>query len=196
MRVRPWPKWKSPGPRTTERKCVVDAVLTVSGRFDTDEVLGWIAELFPYGAVANLTDRRGECIHSGCPHWRRCFVEHSIRRAAGAKLVVANHALVMVQAALGGGTGGVGVVPAPLVVAECFEVLVLGGTQAGSLGNGGRHDTAFQFGWSAGCTGRGTWVVHTPSPWAIVASRWTWLPSSSEKTRVSAAHSSGNARAT
>jgi ATP-dependent DNA helicase DinG len=62
---------------------------------------GWIAELFPAGAVALLADRRGECIHSACPHWKRCYVEHSIRRAATANLVVANHALVMVQAALG-----------------------------------------------------------------------------------------------
>ncbi|MDB5371329.1 MAG: helicase [Roseomonas sp.] len=62
---------------------------------------GWIAELFPAGAVSLLADRRGECIHSACPHWKRCYVEHSIRRAASAHLVVANHALVMVQAALG-----------------------------------------------------------------------------------------------
>ncbi|WP_408887599.1 ATP-dependent DNA helicase [Roseomonas haemaphysalidis] len=68
---------------------------------------GWIAELFPAGAVSLLADRRGECIHSACPHWKRCFVEHSIRRAETAHLVVANHALVMVQAALGprGGDG-------------------------------------------------------------------------------------------
>ena len=39
---------------------------------------------------------------SACTHWRRCFVEHTIRRARTAELVVANHALVMTQAALGG----------------------------------------------------------------------------------------------
>ena len=47
-------------------------------------------------------DRRGECIHGACTHYRRCFVEHTIRRARTAKLVVANHALVMAQAAWGG----------------------------------------------------------------------------------------------
>ena len=67
---------------------------------------GWLAELFPQGAIALLADRRGECIHSACPHWKKCFVEHSIRRAGTAHLVVANHALVMVQAALGGGEDG------------------------------------------------------------------------------------------
>jgi len=64
---------------------------------------GWMAELFGQGAVLGLADRRGECIRSACPHYKRCFVEHSIRRARTARLVVANHALVMVQAALGGG---------------------------------------------------------------------------------------------
>ena len=52
--------------------------------------------------ILGLADRRGECIHAACPHWRRCFVEHTIRRARTAELVVANHALVMTQAAWGG----------------------------------------------------------------------------------------------
>ncbi len=79
---------------------------TRDGDMQGGDLPGWIAELFPFGAVANLTDRRGECIYSACPHWKRCFVEHSIRRAAEAHLVIANHALVMVQAALGGGEDG------------------------------------------------------------------------------------------
>ncbi len=63
---------------------------------------GWLAELFGPASILGLADRRGECIHAACTHWRRCFVEHSIRRAREADLVVANHALVMVQAAWGG----------------------------------------------------------------------------------------------
>ena len=51
---------------------------------------------------SGLADRRGECIHAACPHWKKCFVEHTIRRARSAELVVANHALVMAQAAWGG----------------------------------------------------------------------------------------------
>ena len=47
-----------------------------------------------------LADRRGECIHSACPHYHRCFIEKSVRRARRARIVVANHALVMIQAAL------------------------------------------------------------------------------------------------
>jgi ATP-dependent DNA helicase DinG len=54
------------------------------------------------GRGMGLQDRRGECIHSACPHYRRCFIERSVRKARRARLVVANHALVMIQAALGG----------------------------------------------------------------------------------------------
>ena len=67
---------------------------------------GWISELFAPGTLMGLADRRGECIRSACSHYRKCFVEHSIRRARTSRLVIANHALVMVQAALGGGEDG------------------------------------------------------------------------------------------
>jgi ATP-dependent DNA helicase DinG len=63
---------------------------------------GWLAELIGRGRVGWLADRRGECVHSACPHFRRCFVEKNIRKARQARIVVANHALVMAQAALGG----------------------------------------------------------------------------------------------
>ncbi len=63
---------------------------------------GWLAELIGRGRVNGLADRRGECVHSACPHFRRCFVEKNIRSARNARIVVANHALVMTQAALGG----------------------------------------------------------------------------------------------
>ncbi|WP_376097336.1 ATP-dependent DNA helicase [Roseomonas sp. CCTCC AB2023176] len=79
------------------------ALATRDGDMQGGDFPGWIAELFPWGHVAGLTDRRGECIHAACPHWRKCVVEHTIRRARTARLVIANHALVMVQAALGGG---------------------------------------------------------------------------------------------
>ncbi len=47
-----------------------------------------------------LTDRRGECIYSACQHYRKCFVEKAVRKSHHADLVVANHALVMHQAAV------------------------------------------------------------------------------------------------
>ena len=40
------------------------------------------------------------------------------------------------------------------------------------------------------------WVVQTPSPWAMVARRWTCVPTRREMTWVSASHSCGNSAAT
>ncbi len=60
---------------------------------------GWLAGLFRRsGALPALTDRRGECIHAACPHYRRCFIEKSQRQGQQASLVIANHALVMANA--------------------------------------------------------------------------------------------------
>ncbi len=78
------------------------ALATEDGDLQGGDLPGWFAELFDNALLASLADRRGECIHSTCPHWRRCFVEHTVRRAQHADLVVANHALVMAQAAWGG----------------------------------------------------------------------------------------------
>jgi ATP-dependent DNA helicase DinG len=78
------------------------AAVTIDGDIQGGDLPGWLGDLFPLGTLAGLADRRGECIHGGCPHYRRCFVEHTIRRARTADLVVANHALVMAQSAWGG----------------------------------------------------------------------------------------------
>ncbi len=78
------------------------ALATTDGDLQGGDLPGWFGELFGQGNAGGLADRRGECIHGACPHYRRCFVEHTIRRARTAELVVANHALVMAQAAWGG----------------------------------------------------------------------------------------------
>ncbi len=78
------------------------AVTSADGDIQGGDLPGWLGELHGQTAITALADRRGECIHSACPHWRRCFIEHTIRRAKTADLVVANHALVMTQAAWGG----------------------------------------------------------------------------------------------
>ncbi len=62
----------------------------------------WLADLVGRDLTLGLRDHRGECIYSACPHFQTCFIERSIRRARRAEIVVANHALVMTQAALGG----------------------------------------------------------------------------------------------
>jgi ATP-dependent DNA helicase DinG len=62
---------------------------------------GWLNGLFGRVARASLTDRRGECVYAGCPHYRRCFIERAVQASATADLVIANHALVMVNAVRG-----------------------------------------------------------------------------------------------
>ncbi|HEY2069049.1 MAG TPA: ATP-dependent DNA helicase [Rhizomicrobium sp.] len=49
--------------------------------------------------LREVTDRRGECVYAACPHYRTCFIERVVRRARHAPIVVANHALVIAQAA-------------------------------------------------------------------------------------------------
>jgi ATP-dependent DNA helicase DinG len=56
----------------------------------------FLAASLPLGEI---TDRRGECIYAACPHYRICFIERAIRRARHAPIVIANHALVIAQAA-------------------------------------------------------------------------------------------------
>ncbi|MEO9492444.1 MAG: ATP-dependent DNA helicase, partial [Marinomonas sp.] len=62
---------------------------------------GWLGTLFRKRGIAALTDQRGECVYAGCPHYKKCFIERSARDSAQADLVIANHALVMVNAARG-----------------------------------------------------------------------------------------------
>ena len=62
---------------------------------------GWLGTLFRQRGIAALTDRRGECVYAGCPHYRKCFIERASRASARADLVIGNHALVMVNAARG-----------------------------------------------------------------------------------------------
>ncbi len=62
----------------------------------------WLTDLLGRPQTAGLADRRGECIHAACQHYNKCFVEKSMRRAKRADIVVANHALVMINAAYAG----------------------------------------------------------------------------------------------
>ena len=75
------------------------ARFTADGDMVGGDLPGWLPGLFRRGtALPALTDRRGECIRSACPHWRRCFIERSVREGQKASLVIANHALVMANA--------------------------------------------------------------------------------------------------
>jgi len=75
---------------------------TRNGDMIGGDLPGWLPEVLGREKVLGLADRRGECIYAACTHYQKCFVERTVRRARYADIVVANHALVMAQAALGG----------------------------------------------------------------------------------------------
>ena len=78
------------------------AAATRDGDLSGGDFPGWMVDLLGPARTLGHADRRGECIYSACPHYHRCFIERSVRRARRADIVVANHALVMIQAALDG----------------------------------------------------------------------------------------------
>ena len=75
------------------------AAYTRDGDMVGGDLPGWLPTLFRRAGSAALTDRRGECVYAGCPHYRRCFIERAERASLDADIVIANHALVMVNAA-------------------------------------------------------------------------------------------------
>ena len=75
------------------------AAYSADGDMVGGDLPGWLPTLFRRNGPAALTDRRGECVYAGCPHYRKCFIERAARDSAQADLVIANHALVMVNAA-------------------------------------------------------------------------------------------------
>ncbi|WP_114393156.1 ATP-dependent DNA helicase [Oleisolibacter albus] len=79
------------------------AAVTRDGDMAGGDFPGWLVDVLGKGRTLALADRRGECVYSACPHYQKCFIEKSVRRARRADIVVANHALVMITAALGGG---------------------------------------------------------------------------------------------
>ena len=77
------------------------AAFTRDGDMVGGDLPGWLPTLFRRNGATALTDRRGECVYAGCPHYRKCFIEHAAKASNGADIVIANHALVMVNAARG-----------------------------------------------------------------------------------------------
>jgi ATP-dependent DNA helicase DinG len=77
------------------------AAFSKDGDMVGGDMPGWLPTLFRRNGSTALTDRRGECVYAGCPHYRKCFIERAARASADADLVIANHALVMVNAARG-----------------------------------------------------------------------------------------------
>lgn len=81
------------------------AAMTQDGDMAGKDFPGWVAGLIGRTRLNAFADRRGECIYSACPHFDRCFIEKSTRKAKRADIVIANHALVMHQIAMNGEDG-------------------------------------------------------------------------------------------
>ena len=75
------------------------ALSTRDGDMMGGDFPAWLTHLLGPEHTIGLTDRRGECVYSACPHYRRCFIEVAQRKSWYADLVIANHALVIVRAA-------------------------------------------------------------------------------------------------
>lgn len=61
----------------------------------------WLIPLLGAHITKDLSDQRGECIYSSCPHYKKCFIEHVSRQSRQADIVVSNHALTLYRAARG-----------------------------------------------------------------------------------------------
>ena len=55
------------------------AAYTKDGDMVGGDLPGWLPSLFRRAGATALTDRRGECVYAGCPHYRRCFIERAER---------------------------------------------------------------------------------------------------------------------
>ncbi|MEN3972832.1 ATP-dependent DNA helicase [Sphingomicrobium sp. XHP0235] len=77
------------------------AAYTKDGDMVGGDLPGWLPNLFRRAGATALTDRRGECVYAGCAHYRKCFIERAERAGRTADLVIANHALVLINAARG-----------------------------------------------------------------------------------------------
>src|SRR3954469_19933843 len=58
------------------------AAYTKDGDMVGGDLPGWLPSLFRRAGATALTDRRGECVYAGCPHYRRCFIERAERASA------------------------------------------------------------------------------------------------------------------
>jgi len=96
---------QSPGGLNTDLITLGLVARWVQASRDGDMIGGdfpaWLSDLMGRRRTIDLTDTRGECVYSACSHYGKCFIEKSVRRARRARLVIANHALVMIQAVLG-----------------------------------------------------------------------------------------------
>jgi ATP-dependent DNA helicase DinG len=76
------------------------AGVTKDGDLSGGDMPGWMADLVGRRRLKSMADRRGECIYSACPHYHECFIEKNRRLSHHADIVVSNHVLTLIEAAL------------------------------------------------------------------------------------------------
>lgn len=69
---------------------------TKTGDLSGGDCPSWLLDFFSSKAVSFLADRRGECLYSLCPHYKKCFIERVYRKAQRTPIVVTNHALSVI----------------------------------------------------------------------------------------------------
>ncbi|QCE35588.1 ATP-dependent DNA helicase [Acetobacteraceae bacterium] len=60
---------------------------------------GWFNHLYGYSHIFQLTDKEGECLHTGCLFYQRCFFESINQKSLNARLIISNHALTLIRLA-------------------------------------------------------------------------------------------------
>ncbi len=93
---------------------------TRSGELTGGDFPAWLTDLFGRRLTLGLAIRQGECLHQACPHYSTCYIERNVREAVQADLVIANHALILSQAARS--MGGEQDVPPRIVFDEGHHV--------------------------------------------------------------------------
>jgi ATP-dependent DNA helicase DinG len=87
---------QSPSIFTNEQNAVALGLMlrwtavTSDGDLSGKDFPGWLSSLIGWSRTYSFADRRGECIYAACPHFDKCFVEKSIRKAKRADIVIAN----------------------------------------------------------------------------------------------------------
>ncbi|MBO4644862.1 MAG: ATP-dependent DNA helicase [Alphaproteobacteria bacterium] len=92
---------------------------TKDGDLSGGDFPGWLADMLNRQSLESLADQRGDCIYAQCPHYKKCFIEKVLRRSRHAKIVVANHALVMTQLA---GAADEGLLPVRFIFDEGHQL--------------------------------------------------------------------------
>ncbi len=70
----------------------------IDGDIQGGNMPSWLSEILPNKLLFQLRDKRGECLHSACRHFKKCAIERNIRQSDNADIVITNHSLMLLLA--------------------------------------------------------------------------------------------------